>query len=114
MSEKDIDDQELAKVRISSSSLLTLAYYGAFFTPFRGYLEGLGVIHAGQAMEALHSGAVVLAFSRRRLRRVPAGADQNVIDVDGPSTPQWPWLAAPSYRLVAYTQDRNWATASAA
>src|SRR5689334_15810816 len=44
--------------------LYTVAHYGVFFTPFRASLGRLGVIHASRenAAEALHSGAVVLAF----------------------------------------------------
>ena len=65
--------------------LYTLAHYGVFFTPFREYLGRLGVVHASRekAAEALHSGAVVLAFPGGDYDAFRPTATQNVIDFDG-------------------------------
>ncbi len=65
--------------------LYTLAHYGVFFTPFRGYLGRLGVVHASRekAAEALHSGAVVLAFPGGDYDAFRPTLTQNVIDFDG-------------------------------
>lgn len=65
--------------------LYTLAHYFIFFTPFRGYLSRLGVVHASRdkAAEALHSGAVVLAFPGGDYDAFRPTLTQNVIDFDG-------------------------------
>jgi len=65
--------------------LYTLAHYFIFFTPFRGYLGRLGVVHASRekAAEALHSGAVVLAFPGGDYDAFRPTLTQNVIDFDG-------------------------------
>ncbi len=63
----------------------SLAHYGVFFTPFRRYLGRLGVIHASRenAVEALHSGAVVVAFPGGDYDAFRPTLTQNVIDFDG-------------------------------
>ena len=65
--------------------LYTLAHYCVFFTPFRGYLGRLGVVHASRenAAKALHSGAVVLVFPGGDYDAFRPTLTQNVIDFDG-------------------------------
>lgn len=65
--------------------LYTLAHYGVFFTPFRAALGRLGVIHAnrGNAIKALRSGAVVLAFPGGDYDAFRPTLAQNVIDFGG-------------------------------
>ena len=65
--------------------LYTLAHYGVFFTPFRGYLGRMGVIHASRenAAKALHSGAVVLAYPGGDYDAFRPTLRQNVIDFCG-------------------------------
>jgi 1-acyl-sn-glycerol-3-phosphate acyltransferase len=65
--------------------LYTVAHYGVFFTPFRGSLGRLGVIHASRenAAQALRSGAVVLAFPGRDFDAFRPTRTQNVIDFGG-------------------------------
>jgi len=65
--------------------LYTVAHYGVFLTPFRGYLGRLGVIHASpeNAAQALHSGAVVLVFPGGDYDAFRPTLTQNVIDFDG-------------------------------
>ncbi len=65
--------------------LYTLAHYGVFFTPLRGYLSRLGVIHASRenAAQALRSGAVVLVFPGGDYDAFRPTVNQNVIDFDG-------------------------------
>jgi len=65
--------------------LYTLAHYGVFYTPLRGYLSRLGAIHASRenAAEALHSGAVVLVFPGGDYDAYRPTLNQNVIDFDG-------------------------------
>jgi 1-acyl-sn-glycerol-3-phosphate acyltransferase len=65
--------------------LYTVAHYGVFFTPFRGSLSRLGVIHASRenATQALRSGAVVLAFPGGDYDAFRPTRTQNVIDFDG-------------------------------
>lgn len=65
--------------------LYTLAHYGVFFTPLRGYLGRLGVIHANRenAATALHSGAVTLVFPGGDYDAYRPTMSQNVIDFDG-------------------------------
>jgi 1-acyl-sn-glycerol-3-phosphate acyltransferase len=65
--------------------LYTLAHYGVFFTPFRGYLGRIGVIHASRenAAKALHSGAVVLVYPGGDYDAYRPTLSQNVIDFGG-------------------------------
>ncbi|BCI92789.1 hypothetical protein NIIDMKKI_79950 [Mycobacterium kansasii] len=65
--------------------LYTLAHYGVFFTPFREALGRLGVIHASRnnAVTALRSGAVVLAFPGGDYDAFRPTLAQNVIDFGG-------------------------------
>ncbi|AGZ51198.1 lysophospholipid acyltransferase family protein [Mycobacterium kansasii] len=65
--------------------LYTLAHYGVFFTPFRAALGRLGVIHASRdnAVKALRSGAVVLAFPGGDYDAFRPTLAQNVIDFGG-------------------------------
>jgi 1-acyl-sn-glycerol-3-phosphate acyltransferase len=65
--------------------LYTLAHYGVFFTPFRGSLGRIGVIHASResAAKALHSGAVVLAYPGGDYDAFRPTLSQNVIDFEG-------------------------------
>jgi 1-acyl-sn-glycerol-3-phosphate acyltransferase len=64
--------------------LYTVAHYGVFFTPFRGSLGRLGVIHASReiAATALRAGAVVLAFPGGDYDAFRSTRAQNVIDFD--------------------------------
>ncbi|HYB37146.1 MAG TPA: lysophospholipid acyltransferase family protein [Mycobacterium sp.] len=65
--------------------LYILAHYGVFFTPFRGYLGRIGVIHASRenAVKALHSGAVVLVYPGGDYDAYRPTLSQNVIDFEG-------------------------------
>jgi 1-acyl-sn-glycerol-3-phosphate acyltransferase len=65
--------------------LYTLAHYGVFFTPFRGSLGRLGVIHASRenAAAALCSDGVVLVFPGGDYDAFRPTLRQNVIDFDG-------------------------------
>jgi 1-acyl-sn-glycerol-3-phosphate acyltransferase len=65
--------------------LYTLAHYGVFFTPFRGYLSRIGVIHASpeNAGKALHSGAVVLVYPGGDYDAYRPTLGQNLIDFEG-------------------------------
>jgi 1-acyl-sn-glycerol-3-phosphate acyltransferase len=65
--------------------LYTVAHYGVFFTPFVRSLGSLGVIHASRenAVKALNSGAVVLAFPGGDYDAFRPTLAQNVIDFDG-------------------------------
>jgi 1-acyl-sn-glycerol-3-phosphate acyltransferase len=65
--------------------LYTVAHYGVFFTPFASALGRLGVIHASRenAVQALQSGGVVLAFPGGDYDAFRPTLTQNVIDFDG-------------------------------
>jgi 1-acyl-sn-glycerol-3-phosphate acyltransferase len=65
--------------------LYTLAHYGVFFTPLRGYLGRIGVIHASpeNAAKALHSDAVVLVYPGGDYDAYRPTLSQNVIDFGG-------------------------------
>jgi 1-acyl-sn-glycerol-3-phosphate acyltransferase len=65
--------------------LYTVAHYGVFFTPFAGALGRLGGTHASResAVQALHSGGVVLAFPGGDYDAFRPTLTQNVIDFDG-------------------------------
>lgn len=65
--------------------LYTLAHYGVFITPLRGYLGRLGVIHASRenAASALHSEAVVLDFPGGDYDAFRPTATENIIDFSG-------------------------------
>jgi len=65
--------------------LYTVAHYGVFFTPFRGALGRLGVIHASRenAAAALRSDAVVLAFPGGDYDAFRPTLRQSVVDFDG-------------------------------
>jgi 1-acyl-sn-glycerol-3-phosphate acyltransferase len=65
--------------------LYTLAHYGVFFTPFRGALSRLGVIHASRenAAKVLHSGAIALVFPGGDYDSFRSTYNQNVIDFNG-------------------------------
>lgn len=65
--------------------LYTLAHYGVFFTPFRGYLSRLGVVHANHdnAAGALQSQAVVLVFPGGDYDSYRPTLSANVIDFEG-------------------------------
>jgi len=65
--------------------LYSLAHYGVFITPFRGYLGRLGTVHASpeNATEALHSGAVVLDFPGGDYDAFRPTVTENIIDFNG-------------------------------
>ncbi|MEO3758550.1 lysophospholipid acyltransferase family protein [Mycobacterium sp. B14F4] len=65
--------------------LYTLAHYGVFFTPLRGYLNRVGVVHASPtaATTALRSGAVVLVYPGGDYDSYRPTRSQNVIDFEG-------------------------------
>jgi 1-acyl-sn-glycerol-3-phosphate acyltransferase len=65
--------------------LYTLAHYGVFIGPFDGWLRRVGVIHASRenAVNALHAGAVVLAFPGGDYDSYRPTLSENVIDFNG-------------------------------
>ena len=65
--------------------LYILAHYGVFFTPLRGYLGRLGVVHANpeNAAKALRSGAAVLVYPGGDYDAYRPTLSQNVIDFNG-------------------------------
>nr|WP_090345008.1 lysophospholipid acyltransferase family protein [Mycolicibacterium malmesburyense]CRL76992.1 phospholipid/glycerol acyltransferase [Mycolicibacterium malmesburyense] len=65
--------------------LYTLAHYGVFFTPLRGYLSRIGVVHANRenAAEALRSDAVVLVYPGGDYDAYRSTLSANIIDFEG-------------------------------
>lgn len=65
--------------------LYILAHYGVFFTPLRGHLGRLGVVHANpeNAAKALRSGAAVLVYPGGDYDAYRPTRSQNVIDFNG-------------------------------
>jgi 1-acyl-sn-glycerol-3-phosphate acyltransferase len=65
--------------------LYTLGHYGLFKTPLAGALRKIGVVHASRenAVEALHSGGVVLVFPGGDYDSYRSTFAQNKIDFNG-------------------------------
>lgn len=65
--------------------LYSLAHYGVFITPMRGYLGRLGAVHASpeNAVQALRAGAVVLDFPGGDYDSFRPTVTENVIDFQG-------------------------------